>query len=221
MSYDQYPDGFFDRADRANDAEFYQFDRFVTHIDGLAIAAVGELYDELALSGRILDLCSSWISHFRTPPKHLTALGMNANELEANEAASDHVVQDLNVDPTLPFGGDSFDGATCCVSVDYLTKPLEVFAEVARVTRPGGVFVCTFSNRCFPTKAIKGWLATNDQQHCDIVAAYFTATLGFDEPVVQLRNPGVASDPLYAVWASVARQSAPTAMDRDTLPGRS
>jgi len=107
----------------------------------------------------------------------------------------------LNVDPTLTFDEASFDAVTCCVSVDYLTRPLEVFAEVARVLRPGGLFVCTFSNRCFPTKAIRGWLSTNDEGRCAIVSAYFELTDDFDEPIVQLRNPGARGDPLYAVWA--------------------
>ena len=44
---------------------------------------------------------------------------------------------------------------------------------MARVLRPGGTFVCTFSNRCFPTKAIRGWLLMSDRQHCDLVAEYF------------------------------------------------
>jgi ubiquinone/menaquinone biosynthesis C-methylase UbiE len=101
----------------------------------------------------------------------------------------------------LPFDDASFDAVTCCVSVDYLTKPLEVFADVARVLRPGGVFVCTFSNRCFPTKAIRGWLSTDDEGHCAIVRAYFEFTEGFAVPTVQLRNPEAHGDPLYAVWA--------------------
>ena len=119
-------------------------------------------------------------------------------------------VGDLNVDPALPYEDGSFDAVTCAVSVDYLSRPLEVFAEVARVLRPGGPFVCTFSNRCFPTKAIRGWLSTDDRGRCAIVAAYFAATDGFDEPVVQHRNPGAAGDPLYAVLARRARLSPDT-----------
>ena len=67
----------------------------------------------------------------------------------------------------------SFDDVVCCVSVDYLVRPIEVFRDVARVLRPGGRFVCTFSNRCFPTKAIRGWLYASDEQRCAIVASYF------------------------------------------------
>ena len=201
MTIDPFPPGFFDRDDTSGDDGFYAVDRLLTHIDVGAIAAVTALYDDLGLSGDVLDICSSWISHFSSPPRRLVALGMNATELAANDAAGEWLVHDLNIDPTLPFDAASFDAATCCVSVDYLTRPLDVFAEVARVLKPGAPFVCTFSNRCFPTKAIRGWLSTNDEGHCAIVSAYFELTNGFDEPTVQLRNPGAAGDPLYALWA--------------------
>jgi SAM-dependent methyltransferase len=127
---------------------------------------------------------------------------MNADELAANPLADATAVHDLNVEPRLPFTTDSFDAAVCCVSVDYLTRPVEVFTDVARVVRPGGLLVCTFSNRCFPTKAIRGWLMTTDEQHCEIVAEYFRLADGWDEPTAQLRTaPGHRGDPLYAVWA--------------------
>ena len=115
--------------------------------------------------------------------------------------ADEWLVLDQNVNPGLPFDDGRFDAVTCCVSVDYLTRPLEVFAGVRRVLRPGGAFACTFSNRCFPTKAIRGWLSTDDRGRCAIVATYFDLTGGFDEPVVEHRNPGALGDPLYAVWA--------------------
>jgi len=198
---DPFPPGFFDRSDPAPDDRFYALDRLVTHIDAEAIAAVGELYDELDLNGDVLDICSSWISHFRQPPSRLVAMGMNASELEANDAASEWLIRDLNLDPTVPFDDATFDAVTCCVSVDYLVRPLEVFSQAARVLRDGGVFVCTFSNRCFPTKAIRGWLSTGDEGHCAIVSAYFELTDGFAPPIAQLRNPGAPGDPVYAVFA--------------------
>lgn len=199
-----FPPGFFDRGDPSPDDVFYAPTRFVTHIDDGAIAAVGELYTELGIDGVVLDLCSSWISHFEQAPAELVALGMNAEELAANEQAASWVRQDLNVDPVLPFDDDAFDDAVCCVSVDYLIRPIEVFAEIARVVRPGGRFVCTFSNRCFPTKAIRGWLATDDETHLAIVAEYFRRSGGFDEPVARTRRAGAPGrDPLHAVWATV------------------
>jgi SAM-dependent methyltransferase len=197
----RFPDGFFDRQDDAADADFYGVDRFVTHLDDGAVAAVGQLYSELGLDGDVLDLCSSWVSHFEHAPERLVAMGMNANELAANPQADEWLVQDLNADPRLPFEDASFDAVTCCVSVDYLTRPIQVFREVARVLRPGGYFVPTFSNRCFPSKAIRGWLGVDDRSRCMIVAVYFDEAGGFEQPRIELRNPESPGDPLYAVYA--------------------
>lgn len=202
---DGFPERFFDRADPAPDTRFYAPARLVTHIDDGAIAAVGALYTELGLTGRVLDLMGSWVSHFREPPADLTVLGMNAHELAANPDARSTVVHDLNADPRLPFPDEQFDGAVCCVSVDYLIHPIEVFADVARTLRPGAPFACSFSNRCFPTKAIGGWLGATDEQHCQIVARYFQLAGRFAEPVIERRTPPAHNgDPLFAVWASRA-----------------
>jgi len=197
-----FPFGFFDRADPSRDSAFYSWPRLVTHLDDHAIAAVGALYDELGISGDVLDLMSSWVSHFRTPPSCLTALGMNSDELDANPSAQVGIVHDLNTDPQLPFPHESFDAVVCCVSVDYLTKPIEVFSDVARVLRPGGLFVCAFSNRCFPTKAIRGWLYADDEQRCEIVEQYFRLAGLWEEPHRERRTPeSHPGDPLLSVWA--------------------
>jgi SAM-dependent methyltransferase len=199
-----FPAGFFERFDEQPDDAFYAPPRLVTHIDDDASAAVGRLYTELGLTGDVLDLMSSWVSHFADPPAHLTALGMNEAELARNRVATATVVHDLNADPRLPFGDDAFDAVTCCVSVDYLTRPVEVFTDVARVLRPGGLFVCTFSNRCFPTKAIRGWLANDDRGRLAIVRAYFEQSGAFGEATLAHCNPGAPGDPLYAAWATAS-----------------
>lgn len=199
-----FPPGFFGRDDESTDAVFYAAPRFVTHIDDGAIAAVGALYEELGVAGQVLDLMSSWVSHFRQSPASLTVLGMNADELAANPHARARVVHDLNSEPTLPFDDDTFDDAMCCVSVDYLTRPVEVFREVARVVRPGGLFVCTFSNRLFPTKAIRGWLVSGDDTHLEIVDEYFRRAGRYAPAVARRCTPdGHRGDPLFAVWAAV------------------
>ena len=207
-----FPAGFFDRQDPSDDVRFYTTPRLVTHIDDGAIAAVGDLYAELGLTGRVLDLMSSWISHFREAPSDLVVLGMNRAELDANPQAAERVVQDLNRDPDLPFEDASFDGVVCCVSVDYLVRPVDVLAEAARVLRPGAPVVLTFSNRLFPTKAVRGWLAADEDGRCAIAAEYLRLAQGFGEPEVSLRTPPgwdrggrYAGDPLYAV---VARRTA-------------
>jgi SAM-dependent methyltransferase len=206
--YAGFPPGFFQRADGRDDAVFYGPPRLVTHIDDAAIAAVAELYAELGIDGsaptprRVLDLMSSWVSHFRTPPADLVVLGMNAEELAANPAATQRLVHDLNADPRLPLPDADVDAAVCCVSIDYLTRPIEVLTDVGRVLRPGGPLAVTFSNRCFPTKAVRGWLATDDDQHGRVVAELVRRTGRFDEPRVELRTPPGVGDLLYAVTAT-------------------
>lgn len=205
-----FPDAFFARDDEGTDTRFYASPRLVTHIDDGAIAAVGGLYAELGVDGsadaptRVLDLMSSWVSHLRTAPSELVVLGLNGPELAANPIATERVIQDLNADPRLPFEDAAFDAVLCCVSIDYLTRPVQVLAEAARVLRVGAPVVITFSNRCFPTKAVHGWLACDDTGRCDIVAAYIEATGMFDEPSATLRTPSrpdYRGDPLYAVVA--------------------
>ncbi|MBM3672958.1 MAG: class I SAM-dependent methyltransferase [Actinobacteria bacterium] len=204
---DAFPAHFFARQDESPDSFFYAPPRLVTHIDDGAIAAVGDLYAELGITGEVLDLCSSWVSHFAATPARLVALGMNHVELAQNPQAADWVVHDVNADPALPFTDASFEAAVCCVSVDYLVRPLEVFDEVARILRPGGPFVCTFSNRLFPTKAIRGWLMTSDEEHLQIVSEYFRRSTGWDEPIAQRRTPPThVGDPLFAVWAHRAHE---------------
>ena len=198
-----FPPGFFLRDDEADDATFYADTRMVTHIDDAAVAAVGALYDELGVDGDVLDLMSSWVSHFRTWPRRLIGLGMNALELGANPQLTGWLVHDLNRTPRLPFGDGSFDDAVCCVSVDYLVRPVEVFAEVARVLRPGGRLVVTFSNRLFPTKAVRGWLVAGDVERCRIVSEYFRLAGGWEPASERLLTPiGGFGDPLFAVWAT-------------------
>jgi hypothetical protein len=189
----------FDKIDPEPDTEFYAQPRFATHIDDAAIAVVTQTYRELLpQNGIVLDLMSSWVSHF--PPESVyTAVGhgMNAQELAANPRLSRWFMQDLNIDPLLPLADASFDAACLCVSVQYLQRPVEVFRDLARVLRPGGPFIVSFSNRCFPTKAVAIWqrLSGSDQQR--LVAAYMRAA-GFTEVAARSSLPA-QSDPIWQV----------------------
>lgn len=197
---------YFRRDDESPDTEFYVIPRFTVHIDDSAIAAATEAYREmLPDGGRILDLMSSWRSHLPAEAAYaeVVGLGLNADEMADNPQLDRFVVHDLNADPTLPFADQEFDGAVCTVSVQYMTRPVETFAEVNRVLKPNAPFVLTFSNRCFPTKAVAAWLATTDQQHANIIATYFHESGHWGEVYAQDRSrPGPArTDPLYAVWS--------------------
>jgi hypothetical protein len=196
----------FGRMDESPDAEFYTEPRLVVHIDEPAIEAVGKLYASLLPpDDEILDLMSSWKSHLppEFPVQRLVGLGMNEVELRENEQLDEWVVHDLNREPVLPFEDGRFGGCMVTVSVQYLTRPIEVFREVNRVLRPGTPFVVTFSNRCFPSKAVAIWRATGDQDHTRLVGAYFELSGGWSGLRLIDASPrlGSYSDPLYAVMA--------------------
>lgn len=202
----------FRRYDESPDEEFYRLPRLVTHIDERATAAVARLYREhFPENGEILDLMSSWVSHL--PPeaayRRVVGLGMNEEELRRNPRLDEYVVQNLNREPKLPFGDAEFDGAGICVSIDYLTRPVEVLRETARVLKAGAPVVITFSNRCFPTKAVNIWHQLDDRGHVRLVEHYlsqagnWTGIHGLD------RSPRrLFTDPLYAV---VGRSTGPYA----------
>ena len=198
-----WPPELFNRKDLTPDEQFYLEPRKVVHIDLYAIQAVADLYRELVPPNSvILDLMSAWRSHLPTEVKYqrVVGLGMNEEELADNPELSEFVLHNLNAGELLPFEDNTFDAVLCAVSVQYLTHPVETFSEVARVLKPGAPFIVTFSNRCFPTKAINLWLHTSDQAHMQIVALYFLASGQFDNVVYQDRSPGPQFDPLYAVW---------------------
>ena len=196
----------FRRFDEADDSEFYSFPRRVVHIDDGAIDALTRLYAALLpAGGRVLDLMSSWRSHLPAGfGGTVIGLGLNAVEMAENPQLAAAVVHDLNREPRLPFGDATFDAVVCAVSVQYLTKPLEVFRDVCRVLRPGAPFVVSFSNRCFPDKAVALWRLTDDQEHAEAVAAYFSGSAEGGRvwaAMESFEHTPRQGDPLYAIWA--------------------
>lgn len=195
----------FARRDDTDDAVFYAQERLVHHLDQTARDALTAYYRRvLPAGGRVLDLMSSWVSHLPEDRtfSEVTGLGMNGAELAANPQLTGYRVHNLNIDPVLPLPDQSFDACLIALSVQYLTRPLAVFADISRVLRPGGVCVVSFSNRCFPTKAVAIWTALDDPGHIGLVATYFRQTNGFDEPLYEnLTDPAGRTDPIYVVSA--------------------
>ena len=199
----------FARLDEASDPLFYDMPRKVVHIDDAAIVAVKEFFLEvLPPHGVVLDLMSSWRSHWPAslPKQRLVGVGLNAVEMEENPDLDDFLVHDVNTTPRLPFEDDIFDAAVITVSVQYLTNPIAVFRDVHRLLKPGGIFAVIFSNRMFPTKAVAIWRTLNDQQHAELVAAYFHHAGNFVDLDFQNRTPPAATytDPVYVVIARKA-----------------
>ena len=195
------PPDAFRKEDGRDDAVFYAPARLVTHIDEAATRALTAYYRAtLPAGGVVLDLMSSWVSHL--PPEvafaEVIGQGMNAEELRSNPRLSRNFVQDLNRTPILPLEADSCDAALCCVGVQYLQRPLEVFTEVLRVLRPGAPFLVSFSNRCFQTKAVAIWRSLDTHGHAALVRLYLERA-GFRDIVAEVLRDGSESDPLITM----------------------
>lgn len=207
-----YPNRSFDRMDESDDSLFYTEPRLLTHIDDEAIAVIGDIFQEiLPPKVRILDLMSSWRSHLPIglPKQNMIGLGLNATEMEDNPQLDSYVIQNLNIDPKLPFGNESFDATLLTVSVQYLTQPVEVFTEIARVMTDGAPLIITFSNRMFPTKAVRIWQACDDLQRMSLVKTYMQQTRRFKDiySTDRSRWMGYYTDPIFLV---VGRKSTVT-----------
>jgi SAM-dependent methyltransferase len=171
-----FPAGFFERAQPERPA--------MAGLDDAATAAVRDLYGDLAIEGRVLDLCGASADHFDVPPDELTVFAGDANA-------------------KLPYGDDAFDDVLCSGGVGSMTHPRETFVEVARVLRPGGRFVCTFARGLYAPGAVQGWVSTDDAGRVRIVRAYFSLAPAFGPAESDLRTSLTGTgDRLWAVWAA-------------------
>ena len=199
-----FPPEFFRRIDETDDELFYSQPRLVVHIDDGAIKKVGQIFARvLPQCGAILDLMSSWRSHVpdEVRPARLVGLGMNRPEMEDNPALSEIVIHNLNQNPVLPFADSDFDGAVVTVSIQYMTRPLEIFRGVAKVLKPGAPFIVSFSNRMFPTKAVAIWHSLSEFDRVRLVSRYFQESGNFENmEVIDMSAPTEPpSDPIWAV----------------------
>jgi SAM-dependent methyltransferase len=158
MSAD-FPAGFFDRVEPRGDT---------AALDDAAVASVRDLYSDLGIDGRVLDLGGSPLDHFEVPPDEIVSF-------------------DGDPDAKLPVGG--------------FTRPADTFAEVGRVLRAGGRFVCTFA-RDTPV-VVRGWAGKDDAGRVRILRSYFALAPVFGPAESDLRTSLTGTgDRLWAVWAA-------------------
>jgi SAM-dependent methyltransferase len=221
----------FSRMDESDDSTFYAKERFVSHLDPVALATVEKVIDDLVIeeSPVIMDLMASWDSHLpsRLRSSRIIGLGLNENEMRHNSILSEYVLHDLNRDPGLPFPQHTFDVVINTVSIDYMTRPVDVFIEVGRILKPGGLFLVLFSNRMFPEKAVNIWRRSSEEERVLLVEDFFreAAVFGKTTFFVSKGKPrpeddkyapyGIPSDPIYAVYAerqggSLSRKARPS-----------
>ena len=201
---------YFQRVDEEDDTVFYESPRLVVHIDPGAIAAVGHLFrEQVPENSVVLDLMSSWRSHWPAghAKKRMVGLGLNEVEMQDNPDLDESVVHNVNNNPILPFEDESFDAVLITVSAQYLTKPIETFKQVNRILRPGGVFIVSFSNRMFPTKAVLIWRNSTDRGRVDLVGTYMEAAENFEDIQAGFINAETSppDDPVYAVYSRKAQ----------------
>ncbi|MDB9378962.1 class I SAM-dependent methyltransferase, partial [Nodularia sphaerocarpa] len=203
-----------------DDKLFYDYPRFVTHVDEGFIQQLTDLYsDRLQPNTRILDMMSSWVSHLPAEMEfaHIEGHGLNAEELARNRRFNHYFVQNLNQSPQLPLPDQSFDAVLNCVSVQYVQYPEAIFAEIHRILKPGGVAIISFSNRMFFQKAIQAWRDASETTRVELVKQYFTSVPGFTVPEVIVNKSTAPNflqwlgagggDPFYAVIAHRTPQS--------------
>ncbi|WP_017721845.1 class I SAM-dependent methyltransferase [Kamptonema formosum] len=202
------------KLDDTDDALFYSFPRFVTHVDEGFIDRLTNLYRErLKPNTRIFDMMSSWVSHLPEEIEfaHVEGHGMNAEELAKNRRLNHYFLQNLNQNPKLPLPDGDFDAVLNCVSIQYLQYPDAIFHEMHRILKPGGVAIVSFSNRMFYQKAIQAWRESSETSRVKLVKSYFQSVPGFSPPEVIAHHSaapsflqwlGATGDPFYAVIAS-------------------
>ncbi len=211
------PDAF-SRLDENEDGLFYTQDRFLSHLDSMALQTVEGLIGGLVFEEDpvILDLMAGWDSHLPEGLKtaRVVGLGLNERELAQNRALEEVVLKDINNEPSLPFEDNTFDLVLNTVSVDYLVHPAEIFKEVGRTLKPGGLFMVIFSNRMFPQKAVKVWRESSEEERILLVEDLFKEAALFEKTglFVSKGRPRPSddkyadktpfSDPVYAVYAN-------------------
>ena len=232
-----YSDDSFSRIDESDDSLFYATDRFVQHIDSLALSTAERIIGELVIedSPVILDLMAGWDSHIPSTivAQRVVGLGLNPRELSKNSVLTEHCIHDLNKDPCLPFPDNTFDAVLNVVSVDYMTRPVEVFREVGRILKPGGLFLVIFSNRMFEQKAVKIWRQSGEEERAWLVEEFFRRGGIFSSPQVfvskgkprprddKYAHLGIPSDPIYALYAEKTgggRSKRPKRLHDSALP---
>jgi len=211
---DFFSDDPFQRNDDVIDSEFYSQPRYINHLDEAAQAQLKAVYHDLIPAHSVvLDLMSSINSHIEQGHDlaKVIGLGLNKKELEANPILDERIIHDINQNQRLPFDDASFDTVVCSLSIEYITQPSKLFDEVARILRPGGRFIISFSNRWFPTKAVQVWNNLHDFERIGLVMEYFIESAHFSDintyslrgiprPEDDKHNTPL-SDPIYVVWA--------------------
>ena len=179
------------RDNEQDDAEYYRLPHSRPFFGRATDRAIRAHHDRIIPKGarRVLDLMSSLVTHADpVAGREVIGLGLNAAEMARNEELSRAVVHDVNSNPNLPFDDQSFDAVLCSGSLDLSIRPLELVRETARVLRPGGVLIVSFTDRMIQPKCVHAWRDNDNEGRITLATSYFSFSGVFLRPFVEVEE---------------------------------
>ncbi|KAF4715528.1 Condensin-2 complex subunit G2, partial [Perkinsus olseni] len=203
-----FPPECFDKLDGAPDADFYEVPKLDMHIsEQMAECLKTKWYGDLLPMGRDthLELGAGVRSYFPESytPSTVIGYGMNMAEMEGNDVLTERHVQDLNINPYLPYQANVFDCITLAFSIQYLTQPHPVLSEAHRLLRPGGVLIISYTDRCFETKVTDLWYRSSMLQRALLCRGYlhYSGAAGCWSELTASGSYLDDDEPLIVMWA--------------------
>jgi len=112
-------------------------------------------------------------------------VGFYGPEMKANPALDDYIVQDISVDPYLPLADNYFDFVVVPANFQLLQRPKEMFQEINRVLKPGGMAICGMKLGLWSflgQKQCRYYAETNYLEDVLALGSFFHYAGGFTKP---------------------------------------
>ena len=112
-------------------------------------------------------------------------VGWSEEEMRANPDLDDFIQQDLSVDPFLPLASNYFDFVIMPANFQLLQRPKDMFQEINRVLKPGGMAFCGVKLALW---SFLGWkqgryyVETNYLEDTLALGSFFHYAEGFSKP---------------------------------------
>ncbi len=208
----------FSRIDESDDVAFFSSPDFSPFWDNTALGLVSSLYNDLLSDGmQVLDLMAGAHSPLQNSNLQLASLscaGLNPQELDANPICTQRDQINVNEPDALEiYQQDQFDAVLIHAAIEYVTQPDHLMDQIARILKPGGRIIISFSNRSVTEKAVHIWTELHEFERPALVLSYLQhsnafckfnsfSMRGLFRPEDDLLSDRLLySDPVYAIWA--------------------
>ena len=208
----------FSRIDETDDSAFFSTASLTPFWDRSALSIVSSLYDDLLTDGmHVVDLMAgahSPLQNCKVKLSSLSCAGLNRQELKANPICTQ--CDQINVnhfDALSIYQNAQFDAVLIHAAIEYVTQPAHLMSQIARILKPGGRIIISFSNRSVAAKAVQIWHELHEFERPALVLEYLQKTDAFTRlnsfsmrglfrpEDDKLADKLPYSDPVYAVWA--------------------